>query len=59
MHKYVAQITVAERGGATMKFVLDLTSFVAVTAYQNEHITRMKIQSNPFAKAFRDADQTA
>ncbi|CAI4227923.1 unnamed protein product [Auanema sp. JU1783] len=30
------------------------TSFVAVTAYQNLEITRLKIDMNPFAKGFRD-----
>lgn len=35
------------------------TSFVAVTAYQNDHITQLKIQNNPFAKAFRDAEVAA
>lgn len=28
------------------------TSFIAVTAYQNEQITNLKIRHNPFAKAF-------
>ena len=28
------------------------TQFIAVTAYQNEHITALKIKHNPFAKAF-------
>ncbi|KAL5017026.1 hypothetical protein ScPMuIL_006615 [Solemya velum] len=32
------------------------TKFMAVTAYQNTRITQLKIQSNPFAKGFRDAD---
>ncbi|XP_074663222.1 T-box transcription factor T-like [Tubulanus polymorphus] len=31
------------------------TQFVAVTAYQNEEITALKIKYNPFAKAFQDA----
>ncbi|XP_019864386.1 PREDICTED: T-box transcription factor TBX5-A-like isoform X2 [Amphimedon queenslandica] len=30
------------------------TTFVAVTAYQNEEVTQLKITNNPFAKAFRD-----
>ncbi|XP_076045599.1 uncharacterized protein LOC143027841 [Oratosquilla oratoria] len=30
------------------------TSFITVTAYQNQQITRLKIDSNPFAKGFRD-----
>ena len=28
--------------------------FIAVTAYQNEQITQLKIDNNPFAKGFRD-----
>nr|XP_054766245.1 uncharacterized protein LOC129273245 [Lytechinus pictus] len=35
------------------------TSFIAVTAYQNDQITQLKIQNNPFAKAFRDAEVAA
>ncbi|CAL8288222.1 unnamed protein product [Lota lota] len=30
------------------------TTFIAVTAYQNEEITALKIKYNPFAKAFLD-----
>ena len=30
------------------------TQFIAVTAYQNEEVTALKIQYNPFAKAFLD-----
>ena len=29
-------------------------TFIAVTAYQNEKITQLKIDHNPFAKGFRD-----
>jgi hypothetical protein len=28
--------------------------FIAVTAYQNEKVTQLKIDHNPFAKGFRD-----
>ena len=28
--------------------------FIAVTAYQNDKITQLKIDNNPFAKGFRD-----
>ncbi|XP_054650701.1 T-box transcription factor TBX19-like [Dunckerocampus dactyliophorus] len=31
------------------------TQFIAVTAYQNDEITALKIKYNPFAKAFLDA----
>ncbi|VDO42129.1 unnamed protein product [Onchocerca flexuosa] len=30
------------------------TQFMAVTAYQNQLITKLKIEKNPFAKGFRD-----
>ena len=30
------------------------TTFVAVTAYQNQLVTQLKIEQNPFAKGFRD-----
>ncbi|OWF44320.1 T-box transcription factor TBX2-A-like [Mizuhopecten yessoensis] len=35
-------------------FVFKETEFIAVTAYQNEKITQLKINHNPFAKGFRD-----
>lgn len=34
--------------------VFQETVFITVTAYQNQQITRLKIDSNPFAKGFRD-----
>ncbi|KAI3380268.1 hypothetical protein SNEBB_004894 [Seison nebaliae] len=33
------------------------TTFIAVTAYQNQLITKLKIDCNPFAKGFRDASR--
>ncbi|XP_046738811.1 optomotor-blind protein-like isoform X2 [Diprion similis] len=35
-------------------YVFNETEFIAVTAYQNEKITQLKIDNNPFAKGFRD-----
>ncbi|CAB4063740.1 TBX2 [Lepeophtheirus salmonis] len=35
-------------------YVFNETAFIAVTAYQNEKITQLKIDHNPFAKGFRD-----
>eukprot|EP00093_Oithona_nana_P003428 03428.XXX_76859_70637_1 [CDS] Oithona nana genome sequencing. len=35
-------------------YVFSETMFYAVTAYQNEKITQLKIDHNPFAKGFRD-----
>jgi hypothetical protein len=36
-------------------YVFHETEFIAVTAYQNEKITQLKIDNNPFAKGFRDS----
>ncbi|XP_072163849.1 uncharacterized protein [Diadema setosum] len=36
-------------------FVFRENEFIAVTAYQNEKITQLKIDHNPFAKGFRDS----
>jgi hypothetical protein len=35
-------------------FVFKEHEFVAVTAYQNGNVTKLKIDNNPFAKGFRD-----
>lgn len=35
-------------------FVFKETEFIAVTAYQNERVTKLKIDNNPFAKGFRE-----
>ncbi|TMS40203.1 hypothetical protein L596_006611 [Steinernema carpocapsae] len=35
-------------------FQFSETQFMAVTAYQNQLITKLKIEKNPFAKGFRD-----
>eukprot|EP00095_Tigriopus_kingsejongensis_P010080 maker-scaffold163_size295297-snap-gene-1.22 protein:Tk10080 transcript:maker-scaffold163_size295297-snap-gene-1.22-mRNA-1 annotation:"PREDICTED: optomotor-blind protein-like" len=35
-------------------YVFNETQFIAVTAYQNEKITQLKIDHNPFAKGFRE-----
>lgn len=36
-------------------FIFQETSFITVTAYQNQQITRLKIERNPFAKGFRNS----
>uniref|UniRef100_A0A1I7XGG5 T-box domain-containing protein n=1 Tax=Heterorhabditis bacteriophora TaxID=37862 RepID=A0A1I7XGG5_HETBA len=36
---------------------LDYTEFIAVTAYQNQSVTKLKIFYNPFAKGFRDGSE--
>uniref|UniRef100_T1IXJ9 T-box domain-containing protein n=1 Tax=Strigamia maritima TaxID=126957 RepID=T1IXJ9_STRMM len=35
-------------------FTFPETQFIAVTAYQNQEVTNLKIRNNPFAKAFID-----
>lgn len=35
-------------------YVFRETEFIAVTAYQNERVTKLKIDHNPFAKGFRE-----
>ncbi|KXJ24557.1 T-box transcription factor TBX20 [Exaiptasia diaphana] len=65
MHKYTPRVHIIQKRDHTasiinlnaeeMKtFTFAQTSFLAVTAYQNQLITRLKIDSNPFAKGFRD-----
>ncbi|KYB27173.1 T-box transcription factor TBX20 [Tribolium castaneum] len=38
-------------------FIFPESVFTAVTAYQNQLITKLKIDSNPFAKGFRDSSR--
>ncbi|XP_041657979.1 T-box transcription factor TBX2b-like [Cheilinus undulatus] len=61
MHKYQPRFHIV-RANDIMKlpystfrtYVFSETEFIAVTAYQNEKITQLKIDNNPFAKGFRD-----
>uniref|UniRef100_A0A182P2L0 T-box domain-containing protein n=1 Tax=Anopheles epiroticus TaxID=199890 RepID=A0A182P2L0_9DIPT len=64
MHRYQPRLHVCyftrngvkdEKDSLTHRtFVFPETSFTAVTAYQNQRVTQLKIVSNPFAKGFRD-----
>jgi hypothetical protein len=57
MHKYVPRLSIYEEGkpiSMVNSFVFHEAQFMAVTAYQNESITKLKIEFNPFAKGFRD-----
>ncbi|KAL4656874.1 T-box transcription factor TBX19-like [Arapaima gigas] len=60
LHKYEPQIHIVRVGGSH-RMVTNIsftdTQFIAVTAYQNEEITALKIKYNPFAKAFLDAKE--
>uniref|UniRef100_A0A8R1HU09 T-box domain-containing protein n=1 Tax=Caenorhabditis japonica TaxID=281687 RepID=A0A8R1HU09_CAEJA len=62
MHKYQPRLHVVRCSDrinliySTFRtFVFRETEFIAVTAYQNEKVTELKIDHNPFAKGFRDA----
>ncbi|PNF41015.1 hypothetical protein B7P43_G08821 [Cryptotermes secundus] len=61
MHKYVPRIHVIKTSdimalswSPTATFTFPETEFIAVTAYQNEQVTALKIDNNPFAKGFRE-----
>ncbi|XP_029201708.2 T-box transcription factor TBX20-like isoform X2 [Acropora millepora] len=68
MHKYQPRVHIIRKRDHTasvinlkseeMKtFTFAETNFIGVTAYQNQLITRLKIDSNPFAKGFRDSSR--
>ncbi|CAF0775522.1 unnamed protein product [Didymodactylos carnosus] len=61
MHRYQPRLHIVEasdvysiRTGTYNTFTFDETVFIAVTAYQNDQITKLKINHNPFAKGFRE-----
>ncbi|XP_033628256.1 T-box transcription factor TBX2b-like isoform X1 [Asterias rubens] len=61
MHKYQPRFHIVQandvfslRWNSFVTFAFPETTFIAVTAYQNEKITQLKIDHNPFAKGFRD-----
>ncbi|XP_013855965.1 T-box transcription factor TBX19 [Austrofundulus limnaeus] len=60
LHKYEPQLHIV-CVGSHHRLVSNVsfkeTQFIAVTAYQNEEITALKIKYNPFAKAFLDAKE--
>ncbi|XP_023662629.1 T-box transcription factor TBX18 isoform X1 [Paramormyrops kingsleyae] len=69
MHKYQPRVHVIRKecgeelspvkgipaGDGVKAFSFTETVFTTVTAYQNQQITRLKIDRNPFAKGFRDS----
>ncbi|XP_014247040.1 T-box transcription factor TBX10-like isoform X2 [Cimex lectularius] len=59
MHRYQPRLHVLlnQEGAPFRTFLFAETEFTAVTAYQNQRITQLKIASNPFAKGFRECDQ--
>ncbi|XP_011481979.1 T-box transcription factor TBX3-like [Oryzias latipes] len=61
MHKYQPRFHIVKASDimklpfSTFRtYVFPETEFIAVTAYQNDKITKLKIDNNPFAKGFRD-----
>ncbi|GMS88631.1 hypothetical protein PENTCL1PPCAC_10806, partial [Pristionchus entomophagus] len=58
MHRYRPRIHLVchSLSNSIHSFTFPETSFIAVTAYQNHRITSLKIESNPFAKGFRESD---
>ncbi|TRY90315.1 hypothetical protein DNTS_018618 [Danionella cerebrum] len=60
LHKYEPRIHIVRVGGPQRMITshsFPETQFIAVTAYQNEEITALKIKHNPFAKAFLDSKE--
>uniref|UniRef100_T1J725 T-box domain-containing protein n=1 Tax=Strigamia maritima TaxID=126957 RepID=T1J725_STRMM len=63
LHKYEPQIHIIKveipspKKWCSGSFTFPETQFIAVTAYQNEEVTALKIRNNPFAKAFLDAKE--
>uniref|UniRef100_A0A673IHW9 T-box transcription factor T n=1 Tax=Sinocyclocheilus rhinocerous TaxID=307959 RepID=A0A673IHW9_9TELE len=61
LHKYEPRIHIVRVGGPQRMITTHSfpeTQFIAVTAYQNEEVTALKIKYNPFAKAFLDAKES-
>ncbi|CAH0604907.1 unnamed protein product [Chrysodeixis includens] len=66
MHKYRPRVLVVRArdaaalawGAPHASFSFNETEFIAVTAYQNDRITKLKIDNNPFAKGFRACGQS-
>ncbi|CAL8347304.1 unnamed protein product [Lota lota] len=66
MHRYHPRFHIIQaddmfsvRWSVFQTFTFPETSFMAVTAYQNTKITKLKINHNPFAKGFRDEGTNA
>nr|AIM17864.1 brachyury protein [Acropora millepora] len=62
LHKYeprfhIIRVGAPETNRKIVSHSFPETQFIAVTAYQNEEITSLKIKHNPFAKAFLDAKE--
>ncbi|XP_065361523.1 T-box-containing protein TBX6L-like [Calliphora vicina] len=65
MHKYQPRLHLIKTSDLSQlpwapqqNYVFPETEFIAVTAYQNDRITKLKIDNNPFAKGFRETGQS-
>ncbi|OAF64856.1 putative T-box protein 11 [Intoshia linei] len=63
MHKYHPRVHIVKVSdymntvyGSFRTYVFPETTFIAVTAYQNDKVTKLKINNNPFAKGFREVN---
>ncbi|KAK6475430.1 T-box mRNAion factor TBX6L-like [Huso huso] len=61
MHKYQPRLHIvqatnlySQQWGPYLRFTFPEAAFIGVTSYQNNEITKLKIDNNPFAKGFRD-----
>lgn len=60
LHRYKIQLHISQTSsqesvdlGSSFSYAFEETSFVTVTAYQNNQIAQLKINNNPFARGFR------
>uniref|UniRef100_A0A3Q3JXA1 T-box domain-containing protein n=1 Tax=Monopterus albus TaxID=43700 RepID=A0A3Q3JXA1_MONAL len=66
MHKYQPRLHIVKadennafgsKNTAYCTHVFHETAFISVTSYQNNKITQLKIENNPFAKGFRGSEE--
>ncbi|KAI0983155.1 hypothetical protein GJ496_006639 [Pomphorhynchus laevis] len=65
MHKYKPRLhifryseVIGYQWHSVHSYTFPDTDFIAVTAYQNEQVTQLKIDHNPFAKGFREGNHS-
>lgn len=55
MHKYLPRLVLVQvNSGARRDFIFNECEFIAVTAYQSDSVTALKVYNNKFAKGFRE-----
>ncbi|KAF0992035.1 hypothetical protein HZS_618, partial [Henneguya salminicola] len=62
MHKYIPRLCIKKIDKNKSDIILgyfsfEETEFIAVTAYQNDEVTQLKVRYNPFAKAFQESNR--